>query len=66
MKNRLTLKTHADYVAMFGARAPLHEPGAEFRYSNYGMVLLGAIIERVSGHVVLRLRPHEACSSRPA
>lgn len=48
-KNRLTLKTHADYVAMFGNRAPLHEPGAEFRYSNYGMVLLGAIIERVSG-----------------
>jgi D-alanyl-D-alanine carboxypeptidase len=49
MKNRLTLKTHADYVAMFGDRAPLHEPGAEFRYSNYGMVLLGAIIEQVSG-----------------
>ena len=49
MKNRLTLKTHADYVAMFGGRAPLHEPGAEFRYSNYGMMLLGAIIERVSG-----------------
>jgi len=49
LKNRLTLKTHGDYVAMFGGRAPLHEPGAEFRYSNYGMVLLGAIIERVSG-----------------
>ena len=49
MKNRLTLKTHADYVAMFGGRAPLHEPGAEYRYSNYGMILLGAIIERVSG-----------------
>jgi CubicO group peptidase (beta-lactamase class C family) len=48
-KNRLTLKTHADYVAIFGNRAPLHAPGAEFRYSNYGMVLLGAIIERVSG-----------------
>jgi D-alanyl-D-alanine carboxypeptidase len=49
VKNRLTLKTHADYVAMFGNRAPLHEPGKEFRYSNYGMILLGAIIERVSG-----------------
>ena len=48
-KNRLTLKTHSDYVALFGARGPLHPPGAEFRYSNYGMVLLGAIIERVSG-----------------
>ena len=49
MKHRLTLKTHADYVAMFGGRAPLYEPGAEYRYSNYGMILLGAIIERVSG-----------------
>lgn len=49
MKNRLTLKTHADYVALFGTRAPLHDPGAEYRYSNYGMILLGAIIERVTG-----------------
>ena len=48
-KNRLTLKTHGDYVALFGSRGPVHEPGAEFRYSNYGMLLLGAIIERVSG-----------------
>jgi CubicO group peptidase (beta-lactamase class C family) len=48
-KHRLTLKTHADYVALFGDRAPLFEPGTEFRYSNYGMVLLGAIIERVTG-----------------
>jgi D-alanyl-D-alanine carboxypeptidase len=49
MKNRLLWKTHADYVAAFGSRAPLHEPGAEFRYSNYGMILLGALIERVTG-----------------
>ena len=49
MKNRLTLKTHPDYVALFGGRPPLYEPGAEYRYSNYGMILLGAIIERVSG-----------------
>jgi D-alanyl-D-alanine carboxypeptidase len=48
-QNRLTLKTHADYVALFGNRPPLHVPGAEFRYSNYGMILLGAIVERVSG-----------------
>lgn len=48
-EHRLTLRTHADYVAMFGPRAPVHEPGAEFRYSNYGMLLLGAIVERVSG-----------------
>lgn len=49
MKNRLTLKTHDDYVSLFGSRAPLFEPGTEYRYSNYGMILLGAVIERVTG-----------------
>jgi CubicO group peptidase (beta-lactamase class C family) len=48
-KNRLTLRDHSDYVKLYGARGLQHEPGAEFRYSNYGFVLLGAIIERVSG-----------------
>ncbi len=48
-KNRLTLKSHADYVTLYGARAPVHEPGATSRYSNYGFVLLGALIEKVSG-----------------
>ena len=46
---RLTLKTHDDYVKRFGARGPTHAPGARFQYSNYGFVLLGAIIERVTG-----------------
>jgi D-alanyl-D-alanine carboxypeptidase len=49
VKNRLTLRTHTDYLALFGARAPLFEPGTQYRYSNYGMILLGAIIERVTG-----------------
>jgi CubicO group peptidase (beta-lactamase class C family) len=48
-KNRLTLKEHSDYLKLYGERGLGHEPGAEFRYSNYGFVLLGAIIERVSG-----------------
>lgn len=48
-KNRLALKEHADYLKLYGARGLSYEPGAEFRYSNYGFVLLGAIIERVSG-----------------
>lgn len=47
--HRDQLKTHSDYVALFGARPPEFEPGSEFRYSNYGMILLGAIIERVTG-----------------
>ena len=41
MKNRLELKTHGDYVRC-SAAARVAEPGAEFGYSNYGMVLLGA------------------------
>lgn len=48
-KNRLTLREHGDYVKLYGARGLTHEPGAEQRYSNYGFVLLGAIIEKVSG-----------------
>ena len=46
---RLTLRTHDDYIKRFSARAPTHAPGARFRYSNFGFVLLGAIIERVTG-----------------
>ena len=48
-KNRLTLREHGDYVKLYGARGPTHAPGAEFRYSNYGFVLLGAVIEKVTG-----------------
>lgn len=39
----------ADYLALFGARAPTHEPGSRFDYANYGYVLLGALIEAASG-----------------
>lgn len=46
--HRLSLKTHDDYVRLFGERAPQFEPGSAERYSNYGYVLLGAIIERVT------------------
>jgi D-alanyl-D-alanine carboxypeptidase len=47
--NRLTLRTHDDYVALFGQRPPAFTPGSQYAYSNYGMVLLGVLIERVSG-----------------
>jgi len=48
-KNRLSLKAHADYTKLYSSRALVHEPGASFRYSNFGFVLLGAVIEKVSG-----------------
>jgi len=48
-KHRATLKTHGDYVQLYGSRPPQGVPGAAFAYSNYGFVLLGAIIERVTG-----------------
>jgi CubicO group peptidase (beta-lactamase class C family) len=43
------IKTPKDYIALYGKRAPAFEPGSRSAYSNYGMVLAGAIIERVSG-----------------
>jgi CubicO group peptidase (beta-lactamase class C family) len=48
-KNRDQLRTHGDYVKLYGARGLTHEPGADQQYSNYGFVLLGALIEKVSG-----------------
>src|SRR5438445_10177712 len=44
-----TLRQHADYVKLFGTRELLFKPGAEYRYSNYGFVLLAVIIEKVTG-----------------
>ena len=47
--NRPTLHEHGDYVKLYGSRAPSFEPGSRFEYSNYGFVLLGAIVEAASG-----------------
>lgn len=46
---RLTLKEHADYLKLYGERPLEFEPGTQDRYSNYGFVLLGALIEKVTG-----------------
>ncbi|WP_170181951.1 serine hydrolase domain-containing protein [Phreatobacter stygius] len=48
-ENRHNLRTHDDYVRLYGERAPDHPPGAGQRYSNYGFILLGALIETASG-----------------
>jgi D-alanyl-D-alanine carboxypeptidase len=46
-QNRLTLREHADYVRMFGAREQESGSGT-FQYSNFGYIILGAIIEKAS------------------
>ena len=47
--HRKELHTLNDYVALYGKRPPQYEPGSRWRYSNYGMLLLGVVIERVTG-----------------
>jgi CubicO group peptidase (beta-lactamase class C family) len=34
---------------MYGKRAPAYPPGTRYEYSNYGFMLLGRIVEAVSG-----------------
>jgi len=48
-RNRLKIETTSDYLALF-AEDPLEfAPGDHFEYSNDGFIVLGAIVERVSG-----------------
>jgi D-alanyl-D-alanine carboxypeptidase len=47
--NRLDLRNTDDYLELYGNRDLLFTPGSQWAYSNYGFMLLGAVIERVSG-----------------
>jgi CubicO group peptidase (beta-lactamase class C family) len=47
--HREELKELKDYVALYGKRGVEFKPGTDWNYSNYGFVLLGRIIEVVSG-----------------
>ncbi|HEY0149593.1 MAG TPA: serine hydrolase domain-containing protein [Allosphingosinicella sp.] len=47
--NRAKVRTIADIVAMNAGRAPDFPPGTKEDYSNYGFILLGAVIEKVTG-----------------
>src|SRR5256884_3142148 len=47
--HRQELRTLADYVKLYGNRPLQFEPGSKWEYSNYGFILLGVIIEKVSG-----------------
>ena len=47
--HRLELRTLQDYVKLYEKRGLQFEPGTRWEYSNYGFLLLGAVIEKVSG-----------------
>jgi len=47
--HRPELKVASDYIARYGKRAPAFPPGSRHEYSNYGFILLGRIVEVVSG-----------------
>ena len=48
-ERRLTLSTPAQFIAYQGDRPPEFEVGTKVSYSNYGFIVLGRIIEKVSG-----------------
>jgi D-alanyl-D-alanine carboxypeptidase len=48
--HRTELRTLAAYVKLYGSRGLEFEPGSRWAYSNYGFILLGAVIENVTGH----------------
>jgi CubicO group peptidase (beta-lactamase class C family) len=47
--HREETRSLADYVKLFGSRPVAFEPGSRMEYSNYGFILLGRMIELVSG-----------------
>jgi CubicO group peptidase (beta-lactamase class C family)/pimeloyl-ACP methyl ester carboxylesterase len=47
--HRNELRTLQDYVSLYGSRGLEFEPGSRWAYSNYGFVLLGVLIEKVTG-----------------
>ncbi|HEX9963416.1 MAG TPA: serine hydrolase domain-containing protein [Allosphingosinicella sp.] len=48
-RKRASLRSTKDYVDLYGARAPEFAPASRQSYSNYGFILLGRIVEEVSG-----------------
>jgi CubicO group peptidase (beta-lactamase class C family) len=48
--HRKSLRTLDDYLKLYGKRGLEFEPGGRWAYSNYGFILLGAVIEKVTGH----------------
>jgi CubicO group peptidase (beta-lactamase class C family) len=48
-RSKASLRSTKDYVDLYGDRAPEFAPGSRQSYSNYGFILLGRIVEQVSG-----------------
>lgn len=48
-EHRKDLRTLQDYVNLYGKRDLEFTPGSRWEYSNYGFLLLGVVVERVSG-----------------
>tara|TARA_A100001391_G_scaffold46046_2_gene27129 strand:- start:5470 stop:6834 length:1365 start_codon:yes stop_codon:yes gene_type:complete len=46
---RAQVRSLGDIVALNGQRDPSFEPGTQFEYGSYGMLLLGLVVEAVSG-----------------
>ena len=47
--HRSEMRSSVDYVKLFGSRSVAFKPGSQFEYSNYGYILLGRLVEIVSG-----------------
>jgi D-alanyl-D-alanine carboxypeptidase len=50
LAHRTELRTHTDFVKRYGKRGLEFQPGSRWAYSSYGFLLLGVVIEKVTGH----------------
>jgi D-alanyl-D-alanine carboxypeptidase len=48
-RRKTSLRSTGAYVDLYGRRALEFEPGTRWDYSNFGFILLGRIVEQVSG-----------------
>ena len=56
---RSDLRTIAGYLKLFGNEPLLFEPGTQFHYGNTGYVIIGALIEQISGFSYYEFMKHE-------
>jgi CubicO group peptidase (beta-lactamase class C family) len=48
-QNRDKVRSIDDIIALNGLRSPNFPPGSKYEYSNYGFLLLGKLVEKISG-----------------